>query len=289
MKVLLFGATGQVGQEIGRHASRFSVEIDPVDREQVDLSKAGQAAAHIERGAYGGVINAAAYTAVDAAESDTRAATAVNADAPGEMAMACARAGLPLIHYSTDYVFDGSATQPLVETDRTGPLGVYGRTKLGGEDAVRASGCAHVIIRLSWVFSAHGRNFVKTMLRLGREQGQVRVVADQVGTPTPAADAACAGLTALNALARHPACAGTYHFAGEPPLSWAAFADAIFERAGLDVTVTPISTSDYPTLAKRPAYSGLSGEAFARAFAMPAADWRAGLADVIDELAAKAC
>ncbi|MEL6243873.1 MAG: dTDP-4-dehydrorhamnose reductase [Pseudomonadota bacterium] len=281
MKVLLIGANGQVGHEILCLAPELGVTIDPSDRGRLDLSVPGQAAALISANAYDGVLNAAAYTAVDAAEDDAEAAERVNAQAPGEIAAACKAKGIPLVHYSTDYVFDGTGMRPLVETDPTGPLGVYGCTKLAGEEAVRISGCDHVIIRLAWVFSAHGRNFVKTMLRLGAERGALSIVADQFGTPTPAADAAHAGLVALAAVKRNPTLVGTYHFAGAEGTSWAEFAGVIFQEAAMDVAVTPIGTEAYPTRAKRPAYSVLDSSKFAEAFGIPAANWRSGLKGVI--------
>ncbi|PHR70208.1 sugar nucleotide-binding protein, partial [Henriciella sp.] len=190
MRILLFGPNGQVGTEIRRQAHASGLEVVPAGREAVDLSKPGAAATLISQSDCDGVINASAYTAVDKAETEAELAGAVNTDAPAAMAEACAAAGLPFVHYSTDYVFDGTSSRPYRETDPTSPLGVYGRTKADGEAAVMAAGGTAAVIRLAWVFSAHGANFVKTMLRVGPERGGVRVVADQVGKPTPATDAA---------------------------------------------------------------------------------------------------
>lgn len=191
--------------------------------------------------------------------------------------------GLPFLHISTDYVFDGSGTQAWQPGDATGPLGVYGRSKLAGEEAVRAAGGSHLILRTSWVFSAHGANFVKTMLRLGAERSALRVVADQIGGPTPAADIARALVTLATAL-QAGATGGTYHFAGSPATSWADFARAIFQIAGQGVSVEDIASEDYPTPARRPRNSRLECGALKADFGIDAPDWHAGLAEVIAEL-----
>lgn len=285
MRLLLFGANGQVGTEIRLESARRGVTLEAVDRETCDLTQPGSAAALIERTeACDGVINAAAYTAVDKAESEAELAEAVNAYAPGEMAEACVARGIPLIHYSTDYVFAGDATTPYRENDPTGPLGVYGRSKLEGEARVLAAGGHAAIVRLAWVFSAHGGNFVKTMLRVGKERGHLRVVDDQIGKPTPAAPAARAALDMIAPLAADTLKSGIYHFSGDRALSWAAFAREIFEVADLDVTVEPITTAEYPTPAKRPAWSVLDTAKIENTFGIAAPDWRAELEHVIAAL-----
>jgi dTDP-4-dehydrorhamnose reductase len=200
------------------------------------------------------------------------------------MADAAAELGVPLVHISTDYVFDGSGDRPWVETDPTGPLGVYGATKLAGEQGIAAAGGQWAVLRTSWVFSAHGGNFVKTMLRLGAERDELRVVADQHGGPTPAADIAAACLTMAQAMRADPARGGIYHFAGAPDTTWAGFARAIMSQAGLACQVSDIASSDYPTPARRPANSRLDCSAIARDFGVARPDWQAGLAQVLLEL-----
>lgn len=279
MKLLVFGQTGQVARELARVAPRAVF----LGRGQADLADPAACAAVLHAHRPDAVINAAAWTAVDRAETEEAAATVVNAAAPGAMAQACADLGAPLVHISTDYVFDGSGQAAWRPGDAPAPLGAYGRTKLAGEVAVRAAGGAHVILRTSWVFSAHGANFVKTMLRLGADRPALRVVADQVGGPTPAAAIAAACLTIAGGL-RDGAAGGTHHFAGVPETSWAGFARAIFAQAGLAVAVEDIATADYPTPARRPLNSRLDCAALAAEFGIMPPDWRAGLAAVIGEL-----
>jgi dTDP-4-dehydrorhamnose reductase len=279
MTVLVFGQAGQVARELARRAP----EAVFLGRAQADLSDPVACAAAIRAHAPVVVINAAAWTAVDRAETEEAAATVVNADAPGAMARECTALDIPFLHVSTDYVFDGSGSAPWRPGDATGPLGAYGRSKLAGELAVRAAGGRHLILRTSWVFSAHGSNFVKTMLRLAATRPALRVVGDQIGGPTPAADIAAALLTAA-ALLRDGAEGGTHHFAGQPETSWAGFARETFVQAGLAVTVEEIATEDYPTPARRPLNSRLDCTALATTFGIPAPDWRTGLAEVIAEL-----
>jgi dTDP-4-dehydrorhamnose reductase len=280
MRVLLFGPNGQIGKEIRRAA-----DVVAVARAECDLTRKGAARKVIDGAACDVVINAAGYTAVDKAESEPRVAEAVNAAAPGEMAEACADRGLPFIQFSTDYVFDGEALRPYVETDDTGPLNVYGATKLEGERRVATAGGVYAIIRTSWVFSAQGANFVKAMLRLGGERDRLRVVADQHGKPTPAAGAAEAALAAARALLDDPRKAGLYHFAGDEATTWADFAATIFERAGIATAIDRIPTADYPTAARRPLYSVLDTVKFETAFGLAAPSWREGLDGVLAELA----
>lgn len=279
MSLLIFGQTGQVARELARRApgARF------LGRAEADLSDPAACAAAIRALRPDAVINAAAWTAVDKAETEEEAATLVNGAAPGAMAQACADLDIPLVHISTDYVFDGAGTLPFRPSDPTAPLGAYGRSKLAGEVAVRASGARHVILRTSWVFSAHGANFVKTMLRLGADRPALRVVADQIGGPTPADAIAAACLTLAGAL-REGAAGGTHHFAGAPETSWAGFARETFALAGLPVTVEDIPSDAYPTPARRPLNSRLDCSALAADFGIMQPDWRAALAHVITEL-----
>jgi dTDP-4-dehydrorhamnose reductase len=279
MKLLVFGRTGQVATELARQA-----EVVALGRDAADLADPGACADAIRRHGPDAVINAAAYTAVDRAEEEEALATTINGAAPTAMARACADLGIPFVHISTDYVFTGTGTAPWTPGDATGPLGAYGRSKLVGEEGVRAAGGTHVILRTSWVVSAHGANFVKTMLRVGPERGHLRVVSDQVGGPTPAAAIAAACLDMARQLASDPGKSGTYHFAGAPDTSWAGFARAIFETAGLEVSVEDIPSTDYPTPAKRPLNSRLDCGATETVFGIARPDWRAGLSDILSEL-----
>lgn len=279
MRILVYGATGQVARELARLAPGATF----LGRDRVDFAT-GDVALPLGGGDWDAVINAVAYTAVDRAESEPELARAVNATAPGRIAAACAARGLPFLHVSTDYVFDGTGEGPRAPSDPTGPLSVYGATKLEGEEAVRAAGGLHAILRTSWVFSAHGANFVKTMLRLGAERAELRVVADQWGGPTPAAAIAAALLRMAEILRDSPAAGGTHHFAGAPDTTWAGFAKEIFRQAGLSCGVTEIPTADYPTPARRPLNSRLDCRGFTETFGLPRPDWRAGLAAVLKEL-----
>ena len=282
MTVLIFGQTGQVAREL----ARLVPDAVFLGRDKADLSDPAACAAAIHAHRPSAVINAAAWTAVDKAESEEPAAMAVNGDSPGAMARACAERGVPFVHISTDYVFDGSGERPWQPDDATGPLGAYGRTKLAGENAVRAAGGTYAILRTSWVFSAHGANFVKTMLRLGAERDRLTIVGDQVGGPTPAADIAAACVTIATSLQADPGLSGTYHFSGDPDVSWADFARAIFADAGLSPEVVDIPTSAYPTPAKRPGNSRMDCSTTRAAFGIARPDWHAGLRAVLSELGA---
>ena len=230
------------------------------------------------------VVNAAAWTGVDAAEDHEDQSLAVNAAGPGAMALACTELSIPLVHLSTDYVFDGNGSAPFPPDHPTVPLGAYGRTKLAGEMAVRAADGAHAIVRTSWVFSAHGANFVKSMLRLSETRNEVSVVADQIGGPTPASAIAAACVTIAQALTDNDALGGTYHFTGAPDVSWADFAREIFRFAGRRVNVKDISTAEYPTKARRPGNSRLNCGLTDRAFGLARPNWRLGLRRVLEEL-----
>ncbi|MBV0892466.1 dTDP-4-dehydrorhamnose reductase [Paracoccus sp. Z118] len=282
MTILVFGKTGQVATELARIApdARFA------GRDEADLTDPAACAALIRAARPSAVINAAAWTAVDKAEAEADAARLVNAGAPGAMAEACAELAIPFVHISTDYVFDGSGDLPRAEDAEVGPLGVYGRTKLEGERAIAAAGGQWAVLRTSWVFSAHGGNFVKTMRRLGAERPRLTIVADQIGGPTAAADIARAVLTMAEAMASDPSKGGIYHFAGSPDVSWADFAREIFAQSGLSPEVVDIPTADYPTPAQRPLNSRLDCTAITRDFGIPRPDWRDSLRPVIEELTA---
>ena len=282
MRVLVFGADGQVGRELQRFP-----QVTALSRAEADLEKPGACAEVIAATEADAVINAAAYTAVDRAEEEEALATRINAAAPGEMARACAEAALPFLHVSTDYVFDGRGRMARRESARCHPLNAYGRSKRAGERAVAAAGGRWAVLRTSWVFSAHGNNFVKTMLRLSETRSELSVVDDQVGGPTPAADIARALISLGRALGGgHPG--GIYHFAGQPAVSWAGFAQEVFARAGRPVTVTPIPTAQYPTPAVRPLNSRLDCGRITEDFGIAPPDWRRGLDAVLQELEATA-
>ena len=277
--ILVFGQTGQVAQEL----RRLAPDLVFLGRAEADLSDPDACAAAIAAHAPRAVINAAAYTAVDRAEEEETLAQRVNGAAPAAMARACAGLGVPLVHISTDYVFDGAGDQPFRPHHPTAPLGAYGRTKLAGEDGIRAVGGVHAIMRTSWVLSSHGNNFVKTMLRLGAERDALRVVADQIGGPTPARAIAAACLIIAQKLQDAPDKAGTYHLSGAPDTSWAEFARAIMDQAGLTCRIEDIPSIDFPTPARRPLNSRLDCSTLST-FGLVRPDWRAELADVISEL-----
>lgn len=283
MRLLVFGQTGQVAREL-RRACPADWQMQTLDRTDADLSDPAACAQAVRDHDADAVINAAAYTAVDRAETEPELAQVINAEAPAAMAKAAAERGVPLIHLSTDYVFDGSGSRARAPDAALGPLGAYGRSKLAGEIAVRAAGGVSAILRTSWVFSAHGSNFVKTMLRLGAARDEISVVADQIGGPTPASAIAEAVLAVARRLHEGAAPGGTWHFSGAPDVSWADFARAIFTQARLACTVRDIATSAYPTPARRPANSRLDCTSFAATFGLARPDWREGLAQVLHEL-----
>lgn len=284
MRIAVFGRAGQVATELQRQAPG-GVTLDMIGRDAADLARPTTVLEALRARDVDAIINAAAYTAVDRAETEPGLASAINGASVGTMAEHAAARGIPFVHISTDYVFDGTGEAPWRPGDPTGPLGVYGQSKLAGEALTLNAGGIHAIIRTSWVVSAHGSNFVKTMLRLGAERDALRVVADQVGGPTPAADLARACLAAAQGLA-DPGKSGTYHFAGAPDVSWAGFARQIFTQTGIACTVEDIPSSDYPTPAARPKNSRLDCALFETVFDMPRPDWRAGLDDILKELGA---
>jgi len=288
MKILVFGAGGQIGREVCRAAWFPRYTITPLDRKVIDITNGAAVSAVLAREAPDLVINLAAYTAVDRAESEPEAAWAVNCAGAAHIAAACDESATPLIHLSTDYVFDGRNTEPYREEDAVGPLGVYGRSKEAGERAVRASLARHVILRTAWVFGAYGANFVKTMLRLAAERPVLRVVADQRGCPTAAADIAAALMVIVGHIERGEPKWGTYHFASAGATSWHGFAEAIFDLAVPQLAarpqVEPITTDQYPTPARRPMNSVLDCRKIEEAFGVPPPPWRVALASVIREV-----
>ncbi|MEM8934925.1 MAG: dTDP-4-dehydrorhamnose reductase [Pseudomonadota bacterium] len=287
MRMLIFGRNGQVARCLLEEAEGHAEAI-ALGRADADLSTPGAAAAAIQTHDPDVVVNAAAYTAVDKAEDDAASAQRLNADAPAEMALAAKAAAAQFIHLSTDYVFDGDTDGAYREDDTPNPLGVYGASKLAGEKAVLAAHNEAVIIRTSWVFCEYGGNFVKTMLRLSRERDGLSIVDDQVGGPTPARDIARAILTIAGKKYRGAPGNGVYHYQGAPAISWAAFANKIFEIAGRKTTVTPILTADYPTPAARPLHTVLDCARIERAFGLAPPDWRAELRPVITRLESEA-
>ena len=289
MRILLFGGNGQVGRELRRSlaplgelivTTRSGALDDGVRCEVADFDLPESLPEMIAQVAPDIVVNAAAYTAVDRAETEPEAAVRANALAPRAIAQACASRGALLLHYSTDYVFDGRGTRPYREDDPTAPLGVYGASKLAGEAAIRDSGARHLIFRTAWVYAAHGGNFLRTMLRLARERDELRVVADQVGAPTPAALIAD---VSAQVLAQQPQHSGRWHLTSTGATSWHGFAEAIIDRAheqGLlarKPRIVPITSADYPTPAARPAYSVLDCTRLQQDFGIHLPDWREGL------------
>ncbi|HEV2622858.1 MAG TPA: dTDP-4-dehydrorhamnose reductase [Frateuria sp.] len=304
MKILLLGANGQLGRsfmEDGGLAARG--ELVPASRDGVlwngERGEIGDLSASLTpllaRVRPDVIVNTAAYTAVDRAEQEEALATRINGEAVGELGAWAAAHGALVLHYSTDYVFDGMATTPYPVDAPTGPLGAYGRSKLAGEQALRASGADYLILRTAWVYAPHGHNFLRTMLRLGAEREELRVVADQQGAPTSTALIVRASLAALDRCFSEPAARtrllGTHHLVASGHTSWHGFACAIFEEAharGLLARaprVLPIATADYPTPARRPAWSVLDNADFQRKVGMALPDWRAGLSDVMDRIA----
>lgn len=275
MSILVFGQTGQVARALQDQAA-----VTALGRDATDLRDPAACAQAIADHAPAAVINAAAYTAIDRAEEDTDTAIQVNTAAPTAMAQACAARGIPFLHISTDYVFNGQGTARWRPDDPTDPQNAYGRSKLLGEEGVRAAGGRFAILRTSWVFSAHGANFMTTMLRLSQTRDALNVVDDQIGGPTPAADIAATLLVMARAL-QDGAQGGIYHYAGQPDTSWAGFAREIFVQTGRAVMVTGIPTSAYPTPAARPLNSRLDCDTTQRDFGVKPCDWRKGLAAVL--------
>ncbi|MEO8578396.1 MAG: dTDP-4-dehydrorhamnose reductase [Gemmatimonadales bacterium] len=282
---MITGAGGMTGAELLRQGRRKGWQCDGYTRSDLDIADAFAVQAAIESRRPDIVFNAAAFTAVDSAETERDDAMAANADGPRHIARAAKAAGVTLIHISTDYVFPGSASRPYLPSDPVGPVSVYGESKLGGENAVREESDRHLIVRTSWVFSHEGRNFVRTMLRAGDEGREVRVVNDQQGSPTSAADLAGALIIAAEALHQSAELAGIYHFSNSGITNWYEFAKAIFEiRGGKPPRISPISTAEYQTPARRPAWSALDTTSFESAFGVTPRPWRDALADTMRKL-----
>ncbi|GGB37129.1 NAD(P)-dependent oxidoreductase [Sphingomonas metalli] len=287
--ILITGGSGQVGTELARHRWPDGWEAVALTRADLDLTDAAAIAAKVAERDWAAIISAGAYTAVDKAESDVVTAWQVNALAPAALAAAAKDKGIPIVHVSTDYVFPGDREGAWEVDDPVAPLGVYGASKLGGELAVRTSGARHAIVRTAWVVSAHGNNFVKTMLRVGADRPTLRVVADQHGSPTSAADLAAAlAAIAVRLAEDESAPTGTYHFSNAGPTDWHGFAEEIFRqsaaRGGPSPAVEPITTADYPTPARRPANSLLSHRAIERDYGIHPQPWQSALGDILDEL-----
>ncbi|WP_409313965.1 dTDP-4-dehydrorhamnose reductase [Pseudomonas putida] len=293
--VLLLGANGQVGWELQRALAPLCT-LTVCNRQDADLTNPVALESLIERILPDVIVNAGAYTAVDKAESDVANARRVNADAVATLARAASKAGAWFVHYSTDYVFDGHGTEPFVESSPTGPLGVYGQTKLEGEDAIRQSGCHHLILRTSWVYAARGHNFPKTMLRLAKEREALNVVADQLGAPTSAELIADVTALMLQRLAQDAELAstasGTYHLVASGYTSWYGFAQFIFDeaiKAGATLAatperVTPISSAQYPTPARRPLNSRLANGKLQQTFGLVLPHWEYHARRMVNEL-----
>ena len=294
MRLLVTGSQGQVVRSLIERAGP-DLEVIALGRPELDLEHPGDLAALFARHAPDAIVNAAAYTAVDKAESERDKAFAVNGAGAGAAAAAARRMNVPIVQISTDYVFNGSGDRPLLETDPTGPIGVYGASKLAGEEAVAAATPDHAILRTAWVYAPFGANFVRTMLRLAATRDELKVVGDQLGTPTSALDIAAA----IETVARHLVARrdearlrGLFHMtATGGPISWADFATEIFRqsalRGGPNARVTPIPASEYPTPARRPAWSFLDGGKLASVHGVTLPDWRDGLAQTIERLAAQ--
>ena len=277
--ILVFGKTGQVATELQNFR-----DLVALGREDVDLLEPKACAGAIRHHAPKAVINAAAFTAVDRAEHEEALATVINGEAPTAMASACSELGIPLVNISTDYVFAGTGNAPWTPDGPTVPQNAYGRSKIVGESGIRATGAVHAILRTSWVVSAHGANFIKTVLRLSEKNDTLNVVVDQIGGPTPARDIAAACLQVAEQLIQDPSRSGTYHYSGWPEVSWADFATEIFHQATKKVTVKPILTADYQTPAKRPQNSRMDCRTTELVFGISRPDWRAGVKMILREL-----
>ncbi|WP_027962459.1 dTDP-4-dehydrorhamnose reductase [Halomonas halodenitrificans] len=299
MKILVTGGNGQVGFELKRQLCLLGEVLAP-ERTELDLADAAAVDQWLEAHQPTLIVNAAAYTAVDKAEEEPELARRLNAELPAQLAAYSAARDQWLVHYSTDYVYPGSGEAPWQEESATGPLGVYGQTKLAGDEAVQASGCEHLIFRASWVYSARGNNFMKTMLRLGRERDALKVVSDQIGAPTPARLIAQVTALALHGLpltphdsplSPHPKMSGIYHLAPRGETSWQGFASEIFRQAsamGEELAITPdsvapIPTAEYPTPAQRPLNSRLSLDKLEQALGIQLPSWQEQLALTLGE------
>ena len=292
MKILIYGAAGQLGHELMRQGRNLGLDVSGSDQPQTDLTDPARLRTDFSHYHPALVINAAAYTHVDAAESEPELAMAVNKDGPAHLARLCAPKKIPLIHISTDYVFDGTKRTPYRETDPISPLGVYGRSKAAGDTAVRNILAEHIILRTAWLYGSHGQNFVKTILKLARERNEIQVVSDQYGCPTCAADLAEAILTISSKLQHRPEVKwGTYHYCGKGIISWYDLAQAIVDISGRygkakTTRVEPIKSADYASQTKRPAYSALDCSRIAKNFGILQKPWRPSLEITLQQLCA---
>ena len=283
MKVVVLGKSGQVATALQR-SSDPTIDIIALGRDELDLAGPADVRSAISLHSPDAIINAAAYTAVDQAETDVESAKALNVHAVRRLGQAADELNIPMIHISTDYVFDGSGERPWRPEDPTGPLGVYGQTKLAGERALAEVCTSYAILRTSWVYSPYGANFVKTMLRLGRDRAELNIVGDQIGGPTSAQDIANATINMAKALMETPQKSGIWHYSGQDDCSWADFATEIFDQSNIDCVVHPIPSSEYPTPAKRPLNSRLNCTATLRDFGIDRPSWKQSLANVLKEL-----
>jgi dTDP-4-dehydrorhamnose reductase len=280
VRILLSGRNGQVGWELERSLGPLG-ELVATDRAVLDLADPESIRRAVREARPAVIVNAAAYTGVDRAETEPDTAMRINAAAPGVLAVEAKRLGALLVHYSTDYVFDGAKEAPYTEEDRAHPLNVYGKSKLEGEQAIVASGCRHLILRTSWVYSTRGNNFLRTILRRAREQPELRVVNDQIGAPTSAAAIARATAAVLS----HERREGIFHMSASGKTSWHGFAEAIVARTGLATRIVGIRSEEYPTAARRPRNSLLDNAKLNGAFGIALEDWRDQLAGVMAEVA----
>lgn len=282
MKILITGANGQLGTELREILERdFPGQTLYTDVQELDLTNAKAVESFVANNEITHIVNCAAYTAVDRAEEEKMLCAAVNTDAVKNLAMAADANGAKIIHISTDYVFDGTNHRPYRESDKVNPISQYGTTKRKGETLLLALAPQAIIIRTAWLYSAHGKNFVKTMLRLAETQPEIKVVCDQIGTPTFARDLARAVVKVLQS---HQWVPGIYHFTDEGAASWYDFAKAIFRIAGKEVKVTPIPTEDYPTAASRPSYSILDRTRIKATYGIEIPHWEEALADCLRQL-----
>jgi len=290
MKLLIIGCNGQLGWELCRQAKEQGLGLIPLDLPDFDITHQSAVYSNVTRSHANLVVNAAAYTAVDKAELEQDAAFAVNRDGPSYLATACAEIGIPLIHISTDYVFDGSKNGPYLESDPVSPLGIYGKSKAGGEEEIRKRLKKNIIIRTAWLYGVHGNNFVKTMLRLGKERKEIRVVDDQYGCPTYAADLAEAILTIASLIEKGENISwGTYHYCGRGNTTWYGFASKIFEIAkeyeSLKIEMLkPITTEEYPTPAQRPKNSIMDCSSLKQNFNISPPEWQDSLEVMLQRL-----
>lgn len=286
MRILLTGRTGQIGWELERALSPLG-ELFAFDHASLDLAAPDQIVARVREVKPDLIVNAAAYTAVDRAESEPELAMQINGTAPGILAEETKRFGALLIQYSTDYVFDGAKPTPYLETDSPNPINSYGRSKLEGERAIQASGCRHLILRTSWIYGMRGNNFLLTILRLAREHAELRVVDDQIGAPTWCRDVATAAAHLANEAAAGGA-EGLYHLTAAGAISWCGFAREILRASGIDTPVRAISTGEYSARAKRPANSLLSGATIAARWKLQLPEWRISLGSCLREASSAA-